>query len=65
MKTSTRKPRTPNPSLPNPQTPAPDPTLEEIRQCAHDIYLARGGQEGLALNDWLAAEQQIQRKSGI
>jgi len=42
-----------------PQLP---PTLEQIRQRAHDIYVARGGAEGSALNDWLQAEQELKRK---
>jgi len=38
------------------------PTEEQIRQRAHEIYLARGGSEGLALHDWLAAEQELKEK---
>ena len=38
------------------------PTLEQIRQLAHDSYVARGGAEGLALNDWLRAEQELKQK---
>jgi len=36
------------------------PTVEEIRKHAHEIYLARRGDEpGSDLDDWLAAEAQL------
>ena len=35
------------------------PTPEEIRQRAHEIYLARGGTPGNELEDWLRAEQEL------
>ncbi len=37
-------------------------TLEQIQQRAHEIYVAHGGAEGMALNDWLMAEQELKRK---
>ena len=38
------------------------PTLEEIRQHAHEIFMARGGTPGNALEDWLRAEQQLKQE---
>ena len=32
---------------------------EEIRNCAYEIYLQRGGQPGYALEDWLQAEREL------
>jgi len=32
---------------------------ERIRQRAHEIYLARGGEPGHDLDDWLQAEREI------
>ena len=40
------------------------PTEDQIRQRAHEIYLARGAAEGQALEDWLAAEAELRQKSG-
>jgi hypothetical protein len=39
------------------------PTLEQIRQRANDIYAARGGKEGMTLNDWLQAEQELKHEN--
>ena len=35
---------------------------QQIRERAYEIYLARGGQEGNAVSDWLAAEREQQGK---
>jgi Protein of unknown function (DUF2934) len=35
------------------------PTLEEIELRAYEIYLKRGDAEGVALEDWLAAEKEL------
>ncbi|HEX4004009.1 MAG TPA: DUF2934 domain-containing protein [Candidatus Acidoferrales bacterium] len=35
------------------------PTHEEIEQRAHEIYLRRGGQHGQDVDDWLAAEAEL------
>jgi hypothetical protein len=51
-------------SAPTIHSPQPLPTLEQIRRRAHDIYVARGGGEGLALNDWLKAEQDLKEIVG-
>ena len=35
------------------------PTVEEIELRASEIYLKRGGGDGVALEDWLAAEREL------
>ena len=35
------------------------PTREEIEVRAYEIYLQRGGENGSALDDWLAAETEL------
>ncbi|MFY9729451.1 MAG: DUF2934 domain-containing protein [Candidatus Acidiferrales bacterium] len=35
------------------------PAREEIELRAYEIYLKRGGKEGNALEDWLAAEKEL------
>ena len=47
------------PPIHSPQLPL---TWQQIHQRASDIYLARGGVEGMSLNDWLLAEQELSRK---
>ncbi len=43
-----------------PATPTNDLVAEEqIRERAHQIFLARGGGPGNELDDWLRAEQEI------
>ncbi len=37
------------------------PKPEEIRQRAHEIFLARGGEPGQELEDWLRAEQELKQ----
>ncbi len=34
---------------------------EEISMCVYEIYLARGGQAGKELDDWLQAERELAR----
>jgi hypothetical protein len=34
---------------------------EEIRRRAYEIYLERGEQPGLELDDWLRAERELER----
>lgn len=66
MKTSKRKPQaTPAESYqsaPPILTPKLEPTLQQIQERAHALYLARGGMDGLALDDWLQAEAQLKRE---
>ena len=35
------------------------PTQQQIRQRAYEMYVARGRQDGKALDDWLAAEMEL------
>jgi Protein of unknown function (DUF2934) len=35
------------------------PTVEEIELRAYEIYLKRGDGNGVALEDWLAAEREL------
>jgi hypothetical protein len=48
---------------PIPAAPTNDLVAEEqIRERAHQIFLARGGGPGNELDDWLRAEQEIKRE---
>jgi DUF2934 family protein len=38
------------------------PTPEEIAQRAYEIFLARGGEPGHDLDDWLQAELELLRE---
>ena len=40
------------------------PTHDEIEKRAHELYLARGGEGGQDLDDWLFAEEQLRRERG-
>ena len=43
-----------------PRVSQPQPSrLSRISQRAHEIYEARGGQDGRDLDDWLQAEREI------
>jgi hypothetical protein len=37
-------------------------SLEEIRQRAHSIFMARGWTPGNELDDWLRAEQELKQE---
>ena len=37
---------------------------EDIARCAYALYLARGGADGHALDDWLEAEKQLRAEAG-
>ncbi len=41
------------------QAPSHEPTEEEIRRRAHEIYLARNGAPGHEVEDWLQAELEL------
>ena len=43
-------------------TPGAPLTIEEIRQRAHQIFMARGGTSGTELDDWLRAEQELKQE---
>jgi len=59
MKTSKQKSGALYQSAPTIHTPQLPSTLDQIRRRAHEIYVARGRTEGLALNDWLTAESEL------
>jgi hypothetical protein len=42
--------------------PALAPTTEEIAERAYEIFVARGGQPGHELDDWLQAESELLRE---
>ena len=33
---------------------------QQIRERAYELYLARGGQQGNEVSDWLAAERELE-----
>ena len=41
--------------------PPPDQIQDRIRQRAHEIYEARGREDGHDLDDWLIAESEVTR----
>lgn len=49
----------------NPAEPAvaAEPTIEQIRQRAYELYLFRGEQPGSELEDWLEAERELRAKN--
>ena len=44
-------------------TSAAGPDRERIAMRAYELYLARGGGEGSAFDDWLAAEREFHSRS--
>ena len=40
--------------------PRPTYVDQQIRERAYEIYLARGGQEGNKVSDWLSAERELE-----
>ena len=44
-------------------TTTADIDRERVAQRAYELYLARGGGDGMAMEDWLAAEREL-RESG-
>jgi hypothetical protein len=38
------------------------PSLEEIAQRAYEIFLARGGETGHEMEDWLQAEKELRER---
>ena len=49
----------PTPVLPGPEQDLGERRLERIAIRAREIYEARGGEHGQALDDWLQAEREI------
>ena len=52
------------PSLPVPEQDLRDHRLSRISARAFELYEARGGEHGLALDDWLRAEREIDAEIG-
>jgi len=48
-----------SPSVPSTVDPPAESRMNRIGHRAHEIYEARGGVHGRALEDWLQAEQEI------
>jgi hypothetical protein len=42
--------------------PAGEPTDDDIRARAYEMYLERGGRHGLDFDDWVRAERELRRK---
>jgi len=40
-----------------------EPTVEQIRQRAYELYLFRGEKPGGELEDWLEAERELRAKN--
>jgi hypothetical protein len=49
----------PSPTVPGTLDPPAEPRMKRIARRAHEIYEARGGVDGKALEDWLQAEREI------
>lgn len=45
-------------------TTAAVPDRDRIAQRAYELYLERGGGEGAAMDDWLNAERELNRRPG-
>jgi hypothetical protein len=63
MKARTRHGNSVKESTPTMPSRGINPTHEDIRRRAHELFLARGGEPGKELDDWLRAERQLKRKS--
>lgn len=48
-----------------PEATAAEPTCEEIRRRAYDIFEARGSTPGNDVDDWLRAESELRRERGL
>lgn len=47
------------PTTPKAPAAKPQPSEEQIRARAHEIFVKRGGTPGHALEDWVAAEREL------
>ena len=53
-----------------PPNTAPDggnrvPTEEEVRERAHEIWLAEGKPEGREVDHWMRARRELEREAGL
>jgi len=51
--------REPRPTLPSEVREPSEPRMIRIARRAHEIYEARGGEHGKAMEDWLRAEREV------
>jgi hypothetical protein len=49
-------------SVPSPEKSKPLPGMEEIRERAYEIFLARESSAGDAVSDWFQAERELKQK---
>jgi len=63
MKTRIRQSNSTRENNPTRTAQGAAPMLEEIRQRAQEIFMARGGAPGRELDDWLQAEQELKQQS--
>lgn len=53
------------------RAPRPDdkpihvPTEDEVRQRAHDIWLAEGMPEGREVDNWMRARRELEQEAGL
>ena len=62
MKKRVRKPATKTPARRAAKTAAPrkaEPTPDQIRSRAYEIFLRRGGAHGHEWEDWITAEREL------
>ena len=57
-------------AIPPKKTAAPDgekrvPTEEEVRERAHEIWLAEGKPEGREVDHWMRARRELEREAGL
>lgn len=45
------------------QNRGPTVPVEEIARRAHEIFLARGGEDGRDVEDWLRAERELRERA--
>ncbi|MCL4742069.1 MAG: DUF2934 domain-containing protein [Phycisphaerales bacterium] len=50
---------TPPESAPTAQSARPEPTQDEIRRRAYELWIVRGCRDGHELEDWLDAEREL------
>ncbi|HEV2173789.1 MAG TPA: DUF2934 domain-containing protein [Nitrospira sp.] len=51
-------------TMQSPVLTASEPTEDEIRKRAYELYLERNGEPGSALDDWLQAEADLKLRRG-
>ncbi len=49
-------------ALAKPDSDQREPTDEDVRARAYQMYLERGGHDGLDFDDWVRAERELRRR---